>query len=95
MLLEIVLERSRQLGLPLDDKQVLSVGVPVCRLTEVFRQSAKSRIITNAHRINHGHERQVEPGTLIYSCRMNEIRVTSLPAIPCFSSILRSVAANR
>jgi exodeoxyribonuclease V alpha subunit len=28
--------------------------VPVCRLTEVFRQAARSAIITNAHRINHG-----------------------------------------
>lgn len=28
--------------------------LPVVRLTEVFRQAAGSRIITNAHRINHG-----------------------------------------
>jgi exodeoxyribonuclease V alpha subunit len=28
--------------------------VPVARLTEVFRQAASSRIITNAHRINQG-----------------------------------------
>jgi exodeoxyribonuclease V alpha subunit len=28
--------------------------VPVARLTEVFRQAAHSRIITNAHRVNHG-----------------------------------------
>jgi exodeoxyribonuclease V alpha subunit len=28
--------------------------VPVVRLTEVFRQAARSRIITNAHRINQG-----------------------------------------
>lgn len=27
---------------------------PVARLTEVFRQAAGSRIITNAHRVNHG-----------------------------------------
>ncbi len=31
-----------------------SGAVPVIRLTEVFRQAAQSRIITNAHRINHG-----------------------------------------
>ena len=31
-----------------------SSAVPVVRLTEVFRQAAESRIITNAHRINHG-----------------------------------------
>ena len=29
-------------------------ATPVVRLTEVFRQAAKSRIITNAHRINQG-----------------------------------------
>ena len=31
-----------------------SGAVPVVRLTEVFRQAAESRIVTNAHRINHG-----------------------------------------
>lgn len=31
-----------------------SIVVPVVRLTEVFRQAAHSRIITNAHRINEG-----------------------------------------
>ncbi len=30
------------------------VDVPVVRLTEVFRQVARSRVIVNAHRINHG-----------------------------------------
>ena len=29
--------------------------MPVVRLTEIFRQAAQSRIITNAHRINEGH----------------------------------------
>jgi len=34
---------------------VISSGaVPVVRLTEVFRQAAQSRIISSAHRINHG-----------------------------------------
>jgi exodeoxyribonuclease V alpha subunit len=33
---------------------IASAAVPVVRLTEVFRQAAKSRIITSAHRINHG-----------------------------------------
>ena len=33
---------------------IASAAVPVVRLTEVFRQAAKSRIIVNAHRINHG-----------------------------------------
>src|SRR5919199_2314617 len=33
---------------------ISSGAVPVVRLTEVFRQAAASRIITNAHRINRG-----------------------------------------
>jgi exodeoxyribonuclease V alpha subunit len=33
---------------------IASKVVPVARLTEVFRQAAESRIITNAHRINRG-----------------------------------------
>jgi exodeoxyribonuclease V alpha subunit len=33
---------------------ISSCAVPVVRLTEVFRQAAQSRIITNAHRINQG-----------------------------------------
>jgi exodeoxyribonuclease V alpha subunit len=33
---------------------VISSGAVPVRLTEVFRQAAQSRIITNAHRINQG-----------------------------------------
>jgi exodeoxyribonuclease V alpha subunit len=33
---------------------ITSEAVPVVRLTEIFRQAAESRIITNAHRINKG-----------------------------------------
>jgi exodeoxyribonuclease V alpha subunit len=33
---------------------IASGAVPVVRLTEVFRQAARSRIITGAHRINQG-----------------------------------------
>jgi exodeoxyribonuclease V alpha subunit len=33
---------------------IASDAMPVVRLTEVFRQAAESRIIINAHRINHG-----------------------------------------
>jgi ATP-dependent exoDNAse (exonuclease V) alpha subunit len=33
---------------------IASASVPIVRLTEVFRQAAESRIIVNAHRINHG-----------------------------------------
>jgi exodeoxyribonuclease V alpha subunit len=41
---------------------VISSGaVPVVRLTEVFRQAAQSRIITNAHRINHGSIPDLSP----------------------------------
>src|SRR6201997_2261053 len=40
-------------GQVLDDI-IASDAVPVVRLTDVFRQAAESRIITNAHRINRG-----------------------------------------
>ncbi|NHO33532.1 SF1B family DNA helicase RecD2 [Acetobacter fallax] len=45
-----------------------SNAVPVVRLTEVFRQAAQSRIITNAHRINEGRmpELSVEEGSDFY-----------------------------
>ena len=36
-------------------KHLIESGVvPVVRLTEVFRQAANSKIITNAHRLNEG-----------------------------------------
>jgi exodeoxyribonuclease V alpha subunit len=38
-----------------------SGAVPVVRLTEVFRQAAASRIIVNAHRINHGSMPDLNP----------------------------------
>lgn len=45
-----------------------SGAVPVVRLTEVFRQAAQSRIITNAHRINEGRmpELSAEEGSDFY-----------------------------
>ena len=45
-----------------------SNAVPVVRLTEVFRQAAKSRIIMNAHRINRGHmpDLTIEEGSDFY-----------------------------
>ncbi|MFS3137039.1 ATP-dependent RecD-like DNA helicase [Gluconacetobacter sacchari] len=45
-----------------------SNAVPVVRLTEVFRQAAQSRIITNAHRINRGRmpELSAEEGSDFY-----------------------------
>ncbi len=39
---------------------IASGAVPVVRLTEVFRQAAESRIITNAHRINQGRMPDLE-----------------------------------
>jgi exodeoxyribonuclease V alpha subunit len=39
---------------------IASGAVPVVRLTEVFRQAARSRIVVNAHRINQG--KMPEPG---------------------------------
>jgi exodeoxyribonuclease V alpha subunit len=33
---------------------ITSGAIPVVRLTEIFRQAAKSQIIVNAHRINQG-----------------------------------------
>lgn len=38
-----------------------SGAVPVVRLTEIFRQAAESRIVTNAHRINRGQMPDLQP----------------------------------
>jgi exodeoxyribonuclease V alpha subunit len=40
---------------------ISSGAVPVVRLTEVFRQAARSRIIINAHRINQGSMPDLRP----------------------------------
>ena len=40
---------------------ISSSAVPVVRLTEVFRQAARSRIITSAHRINQGSIPDLSP----------------------------------
>jgi exodeoxyribonuclease V alpha subunit len=40
---------------------ISSGAVPVVRLTEVFRQAARSRIITSAHRINQGSIPDLNP----------------------------------
>ena len=46
-------------------RDVIDSGViPVCRLTEVFRQAAESQIIRNAHRVNQGLM-PVFPGKLL------------------------------
>jgi len=43
-------------------RNIIDSGVvPVVRLTEVFRQAANSRIITNAHRINEGRLPELAP----------------------------------
>lgn len=40
---------------------IQSEAVPVVRLTEVFRQAARSQIITNAHRVNQGQIPNLDP----------------------------------
>ncbi len=40
---------------------IASGAVPVVRLTEVFRQASTSRVIVNAHRINHGQMPEAAP----------------------------------
>lgn len=40
-----------------------SGAVPVVRLTEIFRQASRSRIVVNAHRINQGLMPEAEPET--------------------------------
>ncbi|PYD74852.1 SF1B family DNA helicase RecD2 [Novacetimonas pomaceti] len=54
-----------------------SGAVPVVRLTEVFRQAAQSRIITNAHRINEGRmpELSAEKGSDFYFVEAAELEV--------------------
>jgi exodeoxyribonuclease V alpha subunit len=42
---------------------IASEHIPVVRLTEVFRQAASSRIVTNAHRINAGQYPKLTPTT--------------------------------
>lgn len=49
-------------GMVLRD-MIASEQIPVAKLTEVFRQAAASRIITNAHRINAGQLPQLTPTT--------------------------------
>jgi hypothetical protein len=50
---------------------IASGAVPVVWLSEVFRQAAQSRIVTNAHRINQGKmpEPGEEPGSGTWSER--------------------------
>lgn len=40
---------------------IASEQIPVVRLTQVFRQAQTSHIVSNAHRINHGHVPRLEP----------------------------------
>ena len=41
---------------------IASAAFPVVKLTKIFRQAASSRIITNAHRINHGEYPELSNG---------------------------------
>src|SRR3954468_16712164 len=53
---------------------IASGAVPVVRLTEVFRQAAQSRIVTNAHRINRGlmPEPGADPGSDFHLVRCTD-----------------------
>jgi exodeoxyribonuclease V alpha subunit len=54
---------------------ISSGAVPVVRLTEVFRQAAKSQIIVSAHRINDGvipELRKPEAGSDFYFVEAND-----------------------
>jgi exodeoxyribonuclease V alpha subunit len=48
-------------GKPFEDL-IASEAVPVVRLTQIFRQAARSMITTAAHEINHGRPPHLEPG---------------------------------
>ncbi|MDQ3724561.1 MAG: ATP-dependent RecD-like DNA helicase [Actinomycetota bacterium] len=48
-------------GKPFEDL-IASEAVPVVRLTQIFRQAARSMITTAAHEINHGRAPHLEPG---------------------------------
>ncbi len=48
-------------GKPFEDL-IDSGAVPVVRLTQIFRQAARSMITTAAHEINHGRPPHLEPG---------------------------------
>jgi exodeoxyribonuclease V alpha subunit len=48
-------------GKPFEDL-IDSAAVPVVRLTQIFRQAARSMITTAAHEINQGRPPQLEPG---------------------------------
>jgi exodeoxyribonuclease V alpha subunit len=48
-------------GKPFEDL-IASEAVPVVRLTQIFRQAARSMITTAAHEINHGRPPHLQPG---------------------------------
>jgi exodeoxyribonuclease V alpha subunit len=48
-------------GKPFEDLIVAGIA-PVVRLSQIFRQAARSMITTAAHEINHGREPHTEPG---------------------------------
>src|SRR5207253_6283125 len=56
--------------------------MPVVRLTEVFRQAANSRIITNAHRINQGLMPEVGRVVLNAPAQAGEGRAEDSHALP-------------
>jgi len=53
--------------------------VPIARLTEIFRQAAESRIIVNAHRINHGQMPEWTTGKDVMTDKLCLPRLSYVP----------------
>ena len=70
---------------------IVSGAVPVVGLVEVFRQAAASRIITNAHRINHGMMRDLTPPPVAIST----LSTRRTPRMGCASSSPSCASASR
>ena len=65
---------------------IASGAVPVVRLTEVFRQAAESKIIVNAHRINHSLMPELAPTD---SGDFYFVDAAELPALVSFAAAVR------
>ena len=75
---------------------IASGAVPVIRLAEVFRQAAWSRIITPAHRINHGQmsELDAEKGPDFFSCRPRSRKMSCASFWPLCATARRRASAS-
>ena len=77
---------------------IASGTVPVVRLTEIFRQAATSRIITNAHRINQGLMPELAPadgGDFYSSMRGSSKRVYASSWRSCKSGSQSALGSTR